>query len=158
MKRLSKVVALILIVGCVSVSASGQSAPASSRSGVTDLFAGIKATIEKNLGRPYVWGADGLKSFDCSGFAWRVMAENGILLKRTTARKFYMILKPAVKEEQGNFGTLVFFDDLKHMGIINSPTTFYHAQSVVGTNLSPLNPYWKKLVYGYRQLPLPDSK
>ena len=46
----------------------------------------IKSTIENHLGRPYVWGSSGLKSFDCSGFVWRVMYENGILLKRTTAR------------------------------------------------------------------------
>jgi len=54
----------------------------------------VRSSIEKNLGRPYVWGAAGLKSFDCSGFIWRVMYDNGILLKRTTARKFYMTLRP----------------------------------------------------------------
>ena len=30
------------------------------------------------------------------------------------------------------------------------------AQSVVGTNLSPMGPYWKKMVYGYRRFPLPN--
>ena len=154
MKRTAGV---LLVLTCVTLSARAQSASAPSGSAVTDFLGGIKAAIQKNLGRPYVWGADGAKSFDCSGFVWRVMYENGILMKRTTARKFYMMLKPAPKEDQGNFGTLVFFDDLKHMGIVDSPQTFYHAQSVVGTNLSPMNSYWKKLVYGYRLPPVSEK-
>jgi cell wall-associated NlpC family hydrolase len=154
MKRL---VALLLVVACVSVSAPAQSTSDSSTSGVRGIWDGIKAAIQKNLGKPYVWGADGMKSFDCSGFVWRVMYDNGILMKRTTARKFYMMLKPASKEEQEQFGTLVFFDDLKHIGIVDSPKEFYHAQSVVGTNLSPMNSYWKKLVYGYRLMPVPEK-
>ena len=156
MKRAAALL-LVLVLACVTASARAQSTPAAASSGVAGFLEGVKAAIQKNLGKPYVWGATGAKSFDCSGFVWRVMYENGILMKRTTARKFYMMLKPASKEEEGNFGTLVFFDDLKHMGIIDSPKTFYHAQSVVGTNLSPMNPYWKKLVYGYRQLPQPDK-
>ena len=117
----------------------------------------VKASIEKNLGRPYVWGATGLKSYDCSGFVWRVLYENGIMMKRTTARKFYMMLKPASKEEQGAFGTLVFFDDLKHMGIVDTPQAFYHAQVTGGTNRSPMNSFWKPKVYGYRRLPTPQN-
>jgi len=157
-RRVSGVVAFLLVLAVLSVSVRAQTAETSPGFSVKDFLAGIKASIQKNLGRPYVWGASGLKSFDCSGFAWRVMFDNGILMKRTTARKFFMMLKPAPKEEQGNFGTLVFFDDLKHMGIVDSPDAFYHAQSDVGTNRSPMNGYWKRLVYGYRQLPIPDSK
>ena len=115
----------------------------------------VKSTIEKHLGRPYVWGASGIKSFDCSGFIWRVMSENGILLKRTTARKFYMMLKPVSKEQQWDFGTLVFFDDLKHVGIVDSPTAFYHAQVSIGTNKSPMNSFWRPKVYGFRRMPNP---
>lgn len=155
MKRVAPLLLFILLT--TAVVGHARSAQSTVLSSVTDFFAGVKTSIQKNLGRPYVWGASGLKSFDCSGFAWRVMLDNGVLMKRTTARKFYMMLKPASKEEQGNFGTLVFFDDLKHMGIVNSSNDFYHAQSVVGTNLSPMNSYWKKLVTGYRQFPLPEK-
>jgi cell wall-associated NlpC family hydrolase len=154
---MKRIVALLLVLSCVTVSAWAQAAAnASSNSGVMDFLVGVKTAIQKNLGKPYVWGATGVKSFDCSGFVWRVMYENGVLMKRTTARKFYMMLKPVSKEEQGTFGTLVFFDDLKHVGIIDSPQAFYHAQSVVGTNLSPMNSYWKRMVYGYRRFPLPN--
>jgi cell wall-associated NlpC family hydrolase len=154
---MKRVVALLLVLACVTVSARAQSTSDSSTSGVKDFFEGIRAAIQKNLGKPYVWGATGEKSFDCSGFVWKVLYDNGILMKRTTARKYYMMLKPAEKEDQGNFSTLVFFDDLKHIGIIDSPKAFYHAQSVVGTNLSPMNSYWKKMVYGYRLMPLPEK-
>jgi cell wall-associated NlpC family hydrolase len=156
---MKRTVALLLVLVCLTGSAQGQApaVPEAGTSRLEEFFSGIKAAIDRNLGRPYVWGATGQKSFDCSGFVWRVMYENGILMKRTTARKFYMMLKPASKEEQGNFGTVVFFDDLKHVGIVESPKEFYHAQSVVGTNRSQMSPYWKKMVYGYRLLPLPEK-
>jgi cell wall-associated NlpC family hydrolase len=146
---MKRILAALLIAVCVCAPASAQT--------ITDFFSGIKTAIEKNLGRPYVWGATGLKSYDCSGFVWRVMYDNGILMKRTTARKFYMILKPVPKEEEGQFGTLVFFDDLKHMGIMDSPKAFYHAQVSAGTNRSELNSFWKKKIYGYRKMPTPEK-
>jgi len=110
-----------------------------------------RATIERHLGRPYVWGSSGMKSFDCSGFLWRVMLDNGVLTKRTTARKYYMSLprlaKPFAKSE---LGTIVFFDNLKHVGIVNDRDTFYHAQTSVGTNLARFGPFWRQKVCGYR--------
>lgn len=118
---------------------------------------GVRTSIQKHLGRPYVWGSQGLKSFDCSGFVWRVMVENGILVKRTTARKFYQALPKATKEDQANFGTLVFFDDLKHIGIIEDKSAFYHAQVSLGTNRSEMTPFWKKKVFGYRKLPIAEG-
>ena len=148
----------LLLLASLSVTARAQ-APSTSTTtpSITDFFAGMRAAIERHLGRPYIWGATGLKSYDCSGFVWRVLYDNGIMMKRTTARKFYMMLKPASKEEQGNFGTLVFFDDLKHMGIVDTPQAFYHAQVSAGTNRSPMNSFWKPKVYGYRRLPAPEK-
>ena len=114
---------------------------------------GVRSTMEKYLGRRYVWGASGIKSFDCSGFVWRVMFENGILVKRTTARKFYMMLEPVSKEDQWNFGTVVFFDDLKHVGIVDTADTFYQAQTSIGTNRSQMNSFWRNKIYGFRRFP-----
>jgi cell wall-associated NlpC family hydrolase len=113
----------------------------------------VQAVIERYLGRPYVWGATGVRSFDCSGFVWRVMFENGVLLKRTTARKLYLCLPKVKPEERWKAGNLVFFDDLKHVGIVNGPGDFYHAESHVGTNLSRFDPYWRKKVTGVRTMP-----
>ena len=95
--------------------------------------------------------SSGMKSFDCSGFLWRVMLENGVLTKRTTARKYYMSLprlaKPSAKSE---LGTVVFFDNLKHVGIVNDRDSFYHAQTHAGTNLSRFDAFWRQKVCGYR--------
>jgi len=146
---------LILFCLCVSATAQATTTPTTGASTVSDFVAGLRTAIDKNLGRPYVWGATGLKSYDCSGFIWRVLYENGILMKRTTARKFYLMLKPATKEEQGTFGTLVFFDDLKHVGIMDTPDTFFHAQVTKGTNRSAMNSFWKAKIYGYRRMPTP---
>ena len=68
-----------------------------------------------------------------------------------------MMLKPVLKSDQWNFGTLVFFDDLKHIGIVDSSTYFYHAQVSAGTNRSQMNSFWRPKVYGFRQLPIPSA-
>ena len=135
--------------------AEAQSAP--DQPNQPSFLVGVKATMQKYLGRPYVWGSSGIKSFDCSGFVWRVLYENGVLMKRTTARKFFLTLPPATKTDQSAFGTLVFFDDLKHMGIVDDADTFYHSEVSIGTNRSKLNSFWRKKVYGYRKLPVPET-
>ncbi len=117
-----------------------------------DFWTRVHATVEKYLGRPYVWGASGIKSFDCSGFVWRVNYENGIFMKRTTARKYYFSLPAVGPGDESKFGTMVFFDNLRHCGIVNDAGTFYHAQTSVGTNLSHFDPHWRPLVCGYRRI------
>jgi len=107
--------------------------------------------LGSNLGRPYVWGATGHKSYDCSGFVWRMLADNGVLIKRTTARKLYMATQPVEKAE---FGTLVFFDDLKHVGIVRDKDTFFHAATSQGTTHAHFEPYWKPKIVGFRKMPL----
>lgn len=115
--------------------------------------ASLRATIERHLNRPYSWGASGLKTFDCSGFVWRLMADNGILIKRTTARKFYMCLPKVSEADRWKFGNVVFFSNLKHCGIVDTPETFYHAAVSVGTHRSRFDPLWRTRITGVRALP-----
>jgi len=122
----------------------------------TEFWTEFRQTIERHLGRPYVWGTSGLKSFDCSGFVWRILIDNGVLVKRTTARKYYMSL-PRVAGDRWRFGNIVFFDNMKHCGIVDGPDAFYHAQSSVGTNRSPLSPFWRAKVCGVRAVALPAA-
>jgi hypothetical protein len=77
-----------------------------------------------------------------------VATDSGYFVKRTTARKMWFSTLPAKPEERGAFGNLLFFNDLKHVGIVNDKRSFYHAQSSKGTNLSPMNEYWRPLVAG----------
>ena len=114
----------------------------------------FRATIRDNLGRPYVWGATGFKSYDCSGFVWRVFHDTGAPFKRTTARKLYFSLSSTPKDKEWEFGNIVFFDDLRHCGIVNSRGDFYHAESTRGTTLSRFEPYWGRKVAGVRKVAL----
>jgi len=118
-----------------------------------DPWARVQAVIERHLGRPYVWGSSGLKSFDCSGFVWRVMNDNGIFIKRTTARKYFLTLPRVPDDERWRFGNIVFFSNLKHCGIVQTPDTFYHAAVSAGTHVSRLNSFWRRRVSGVRAMP-----
>lgn len=113
----------------------------------------LQTVIEGHLGRPYGWGATGLKSFDCSGFVWRVMQENGIFVKRTTARKYFLTLPKVPEDERWTFGNIVFFSNLKHCGIVQTPETFYHAAVSTGTHVSRFDPFWRRRVSGVRSIP-----
>jgi cell wall-associated NlpC family hydrolase len=113
----------------------------------------VQAVIERHLGRPYVWGSSGLKSFDCSGFVWRVMNDNGILIKRTTARKYFLTLPKVPDDERWSLGNIVFFSNLKHCGIVQTPETFYHAAVSVGTHASTFNAFWRSRISGVRAMP-----
>ena len=128
------------------------SAAAKEASNAANLEKGLCAAASRHTGRPYVWGAVGLKSFDCSGYLWRTFLENGVMMKRTTARKFYMCLAAVPESLRYATDTIVFFDNLKHVGIVNDDSTFYHAQSSKGTNLSHFDPYWRRKVFGFRRL------
>ncbi len=153
--RTTVIIALLFALATAAPAAPLESGSAGSAPDAAGFWAGVKSSITKHLGRPYVWGSSGLKSFDCSGFLWRVMNENGVLLKRTTARKFFMMLQPVSKDEQWKFGTVVFFDNLKHVGIVGNPQTFYHARVSHGTTEDDMNSFWRQKIYGFRRFPAP---
>jgi len=119
-----------------------------------DFSSKFKDVVQRHLGRPYVWGSSGLKGYDCSGFIWRVMMENGIMTKRTTARKFYMMLPKIDDSNRWKLGNMVFFDNLKHVGIVDTQKTFYHAQVSRGNKLSTFDPFRRPKVVGFRGIPL----
>jgi len=151
MKRLALVL-FILVASTVFTTAPSTictaaiTAPASG-----DTFWGkFRDAIGQHLGKPYVIGSTGLKSFDCSGFVWRALVDSGIYLKRTSARKLFFSLQPAPETANSRFGTIIFFDNLRHCGIVNDANSFFHADSKKGTTISPLQPYWKDKVSGYR--------
>ncbi|WP_434797186.1 SH3 domain-containing protein [Terrisporobacter vanillatitrophus] len=90
------------------------------------------------LGKPYVWGAQGPSSFDCSGFTYYVF------------KNAANISLPRVSRDQSNYGTyvsksnlkagdLIFFDtsgpndgNVGHVGIYLGNNEFIHASSSKG--------------------------
>lgn len=102
----------------------------------------------KHLGKPYVWGATGPNSFDCSGFTQYVYKQAvGIDITRTTYTQINV--GTAISYSQLQPGDLVFTYNNEHVGIyvgngqyINAPqpgevvkvspiTNFYAARSVL---------------------------
>jgi cell wall-associated NlpC family hydrolase len=113
----------------------------------------LRKTIGRYLGYPYGYGCSGPKRFDCSGFVWRVMFESGIRIKRTGARKLFLMLPKADEAEQWQLGTVVFFNRLRHCGLVEDTSLFYHASSKLGTTCSSFEPYWHSRITGFRKIP-----
>jgi cell wall-associated NlpC family hydrolase len=113
------------------------------------------SAIDERLGAPYVYGATGPRVFDCSGFVWSVFREAGINFDRASARSLWAEFEAPKVGEEYKFGTLVFFNNLKHVGIVAGPDGFYHASSSHGVTYSTFNDYWSERIVGFRRVPLP---
>jgi len=86
------------------------------------------------LGTPYVYGASGPDSFDCSGFTSYIYRQAGCFLNRTAAAQFTGN-GTAVEYEDLRTGDLVFFRETgsasaaTHVGIYLENGEFIHASS-----------------------------
>ncbi|WP_461207231.1 C40 family peptidase [Clostridium sp. DL1XJH146] len=82
------------------------------------------------LGRPYVWGAEGPSSFDCSGFTMYVYRQFGYYLPHYTGYQWQK--GTAVSRSELQIGDLVFFNttgSYSHVGIYIGNSNFIHASS-----------------------------
>lgn len=114
----------------------------------------LSSAIEVRLGSPYRWGATGPSSFDCSGFVWSIYQSAGLGFERASARTLWSRFAAPDPEEQYKFGTLVFFSNLAHVGIVADENGFYHASRHHGVVYSPFNEYWLKRIDGFRKVPV----
>jgi len=119
----------------------------------------IESRAKKELGKRYVWGATGPKTFDCSGFTMRVYRTAGINLPRVSRNQSKVGAKVAFDELQR--GDMVFFDTEKrrtgkvnHVGIYLEDGKFIHASSgnkkVVITSFEKKKFYKKRFLWGRR--------
>jgi peptidoglycan DL-endopeptidase CwlO len=103
------------------------------------------------MGKPYVWGAEGPNSFDCSGFTSYAFRNGaGISLPRTSISQAGVGV--SVSKGQLKPGDLVFFDsdrdgDISHVGIYVGGGQFIHASSSKGVTVSSLNSAFYSSVY-----------
>ncbi|MPN32270.1 hypothetical protein SDC9_179748 [bioreactor metagenome] len=81
----------------------------------------IVVYASKFLGTPYVWGANGPNSFDCSGFTKYVYAKNGIGL-------------PRVSRDQAQTGTYVSRGDLEAGDLVFFGSPTHHVGIYVGND------------------------
>jgi cell wall-associated NlpC family hydrolase len=114
----------------------------------------LLAAIDARLGARYRWGATGPDRFDCSGFVWSIFQATGINFERASARTLFGRLSAPPVEEQYQFGTLVFFSGLKHVGVVADANGFYHASRHHGVIYSKFDDYWTKRIDGFRRVPL----
>jgi cell wall-associated NlpC family hydrolase len=117
----------------------------------------LHAAIDTRIGAPYVYGAEGPYVFDCSGFVWSVFQSAGVSFDRGSARALWSRFAPAREEERFKFGTLVFFSNLSHIGIVADEHGFYHASRSQGVIYSTFNDYWTSRIDGFRRVPLPAT-
>src|ERR1044072_3188156 len=110
--------------------------------------------IEERLGPPYRMGTEGPNRFDCSGFVWSVFQQAGVSFERTSVRNFWHEFAPPTEDEKYKFGTLVFFNNLHHVGIVVDQNGFYHASTSRGVVYSRFDDYWTKRINGFRRVPL----
>jgi cell wall-associated NlpC family hydrolase len=82
-----------------------------------------------------------------------VFKEAGADFDRVAARTLWEQLPEATDDEIAQFGTLVFFNGLKHIGIVRNADSFYHASRSQGVTLSYFDGYWERRITGYRRAP-----
>jgi cell wall-associated NlpC family hydrolase len=84
------------------------------------------AFARAQIGKPYVWGAVGPGSYDCSGLTQAAWKAAGVTLPRTTYDQVHSGTTVPVSQAQP--GDLVFFyDDITHVGIYIGNGMMIHA-------------------------------
>ena len=110
--------------------------------------------IEERLGTPYRMGSEGPNRYDCSGFVWSVFQQAGVTFERSSVRSFWHEFAVPTEDDKYKFGTLVFFNNLHHIGIVADAHGFYHASTSHGVVYSRFDDYWTKRISGFRRVPL----
>ncbi|MFJ9621400.1 NlpC/P60 family protein [Streptomyces sp. NPDC101181] len=86
----------------------------------------VLAFARAQIGKPYVWGASGPSSYDCSGLTQAAWREAGVDLPRTTWDQVKTGTRVATSDLAP--GDLVFFyDDISHVGIYKGGGMMIHA-------------------------------
>ncbi len=84
------------------------------------------SAAQSRIGDPYVWGATGPSSFDCSGLTQWAYSQAGVSLPRTTYEQADVGTR--ISESQLQPGDLVFFfGDLHHVGLYAGNGMVLHA-------------------------------
>ncbi|MGZ2358700.1 NlpC/P60 family protein [Streptomyces sp. 372A] len=86
----------------------------------------VLAFARAQIGKPYVWGATGPASYDCSGLTQAAWKAAGVDIPRTTWDQVNVGTRVATADLQP--GDLVFFyDDISHVGIYKGDGMMIHA-------------------------------
>jgi cell wall-associated NlpC family hydrolase len=89
---------------------------------------GVVSVAMNELGKPYVWGAEGPSSYDCSGLTRYVYGQLGVSLPHSSRAQYGC--GQHVSMDQLQAGDLVFFShggSISHVGIYVGGGNFIHA-------------------------------
>ncbi|MEU6387481.1 NlpC/P60 family protein [Streptomyces bauhiniae] len=101
-------------------------ASASASAGATSAGAKAVAFATAQLGKPYVWGAEGPDSYDCSGLTSQAWADAGTPIPRTSQEQWKQL--PHVDVTEMRPGDLViYFADATHVGMYVGDGKIIHA-------------------------------
>ena len=121
----------------------------------------VQAVIDlahKQLGKPYVWGAEGPNSFDCSGLIYYVYKNAAsITLPRTSSAQYSAGV--AVSRSNLKAGDLIFSStdgtgNITHVAIYVGDGQMIHAPRT-GKNVEKVSinkSYWNKAYVGARRV------
>jgi len=114
----------------------------------------IEEVAKTHLGTKYVWGGNGERGYDCSGFTKDVFEQYGVTLPRNSWKQARVGKK--VSRKNLRKGDLIFFNSQKqkrinHVGIYLGDGKFIHAsrfhRKIV---ISPLKEYKRFFQWGRR--------
>ncbi|MGW4230930.1 NlpC/P60 family protein [Streptomyces sp. NPDC004980] len=126
-------------------SGTGTGSDTGSDSGYAAKADKVLAFARAQIGKPYVWGATGPASYDCSGLTQAAWKAAGVTLPRTTWDQVEVGTRVATADLQP--GDLVFFyDDISHVGIYKGDGMMIHAPKP-GTNVREESIYYMP-IYG----------
>ncbi|MFC8565903.1 NlpC/P60 family protein [Streptomyces sp. NPDC057245] len=95
----------------------------------TEAGAAGKKAIEyatRQLGKPYVWGAEGPDSFDCSGLTSQAWRSAGITVPRTSQDQ-WRLLEHVPVEEMRPGDLIIYHPDASHVGLYTGDGNMIHA-------------------------------
>jgi murein DD-endopeptidase MepM/ murein hydrolase activator NlpD len=122
-------------------------------------YAALIAEGEKHLGKPYVFGASGPNSFDCSGFLCYILNQSGVAsVGRTNAQGLYNLCTP-VSPGEARPGDLVFFENTYSAGHPVTHCALYVGNGMVLHAGKPVQyasietRYWQDHFYSFARLP-----
>ncbi|MFD3549024.1 NlpC/P60 family protein [Streptomyces sp. NPDC058655] len=78
------------------------------------------------IGKPYVWGAVGPASYDCSGLTSQAWLAAGRGIPRTSQEQLRLLPKVAVKDMRPG-DLIIYFDDASHVGMYVGDGAMVHA-------------------------------
>ncbi|HET9379707.1 MAG TPA: C40 family peptidase [Streptomyces sp.] len=114
--------------------AAGRAQSAWLASGILDRIRGTaseqgRKAVEfavRQIGLPYVWGAEGPRSYDCSGLTSRAWAKAGSPIPRTSQEQWRRLKRIAIEDMRPG-DLIVYNDDASHVGMYVGAGSIVHA-------------------------------